>query len=43
MIGDIILNIKTFVKQNLFCIHKYKYVGKLDFRYEICLKCDKIK
>lgn len=30
MLGNIILSIKTFFIQNLFCIHKYKIVNRRD-------------
>lgn len=42
MIGDIILAIKTWWKQ-LWCIHKYEWRGKLDWRYEECKKCGRLK
>jgi len=45
MLGDIILGIKKFLHQHLFCIHNYKYVYRKDngADYELCTKCDKIK
>ncbi len=43
MVGDFILWLKTFLRQNLFCIHHYVWKGPLDFRYEICDKCGKLK
>lgn len=43
MIGDIILSLKEWVHQNLFCIHTYIYKGKLDHLYEECNKCGKLK
>lgn len=45
MLGDIILGIKNFLHQHLFCIHKYKYVYRKDngADFELCTKCDKIK
>lgn len=42
MIGDLILTICRFLKQT-FCIHDYKWKGKLDWRYEECTKCGKLK
>ncbi len=42
MLGDIILWITKAIKQ-FFCLHNYRYAGKLDFRYEVCPKCDKLK
>lgn len=43
MIGDIILAIIKWWKQNIACIHDYKYFGPIDYRYEKCTKCDKLK
>lgn len=43
MVGDFILWLKTFFGQNLFCIHHYVWKGPLDFRYEICDKCGKLR
>ena len=43
MIGDIILFIIKWWKQNITCIHDYKWYGTIDFRYEKCAKCDKLK
>ena len=43
MIGDLILAILKWWKQNITCIHDYKYFGTIDYRYEKCTKCDKLK
>lgn len=43
MIGDLILFIIRWWKQNITCIHDYKYFGTIDYRYEKCTKCDKLK
>ncbi len=43
MLGDFILWIKKFFKQNFFCIHEYVWEGPLDFRYEVCKKCGKFR
>ena len=43
MIGDFILAILKWWKQNITCIHDYKYFGTIDYRYEKCTKCDKLK
>ena len=43
MIGDLILAILKWWKQNITCIHDYKYFGTIDYRYEKCTKCDKFK
>lgn len=42
MVGDIILKLIEFFKQT-FCIHDYKWTGKLDFRYEECTKCGRVR
>lgn len=43
MIGDIILIIKRFLKQNLFCIHNYRcYHCGTDYNYIKCNKCGKL-
>jgi hypothetical protein len=43
MIGDIILFLKTWWKQNVTCRHKYvhKEYGRINF--EECQKCGRIK
>lgn len=43
MIGDIILFLKTWWKQNVACYHKYVYkeLGRINF--EECRKCGRIK
>ena len=43
MIGDIILWIKEFVKQQT-CIHNYITINRKDTggSFELCSKCDKI-
>lgn len=44
MIGDFILTLKTFIKQNT-CVHDYKYNGHIEisngteFNFEKCTKC----
>lgn len=43
MIGDLILAILKWWKQNITCIHDYQYFGTIDYRYEKCTKCDKLK
>lgn len=43
MIGDLILAIIKWWKQNITCIHDYRYFGTIDYRYEKCTKCDKLK
>lgn len=43
MLGDFILWLRRFLKQNFFCIHHYVWCGPLDFRYEICEKCGKLR
>lgn len=43
MVGDFILWLRKFLKQNFFCIHHYVWKGPLDFRYEKCDKCGKLK
>lgn len=43
MIGDLILAILKWWKQNITCIHDYKYFGTIDYRYEKCTKCEKMK
>lgn len=43
MIGDLILAILKWWKQNITCIHDYQYFGTIDYRYEKCTKCDKMK
>ena len=43
MIGDFILWLKKVLKQNFFCIHRYVWREYLDFRYEKCEKCCKLK
>jgi hypothetical protein len=45
MIGDLILWIKTFFYQHIFCIHKYKWIYRKDngADFEVCTKCEKIK
>lgn len=47
MIGDILLNIKKFLKQHIHCIHKYEpdrigLVTGLNNK-RICSKCEKFK
>lgn len=44
MIGDLILQIKKFFKQQT-CIHSYRYVYRKDngSDFEKCTKCDKLK
>jgi hypothetical protein len=45
MIGNLILWIKTLIKQEFFCIHEYKIVHRKDLQggsFCICRKCDKI-
>ena len=42
MIGDLILFINKLLKQT-FCLHKYTWKGKLDFRYQDCDKCGRLK
>lgn len=47
MIGEIILSIKSFLKQNM-CVHEYKYDGHIDaygdmFNFEKCTKCGRQK
>lgn len=34
---------KEVYKAEPFCIHHYVWKGPLDFRYEICDKCGKLK
>ena len=45
MMGDLILNIKKFLKQNITCIHEYKpdRVGIITGlnNKRICTKCNK--
>jgi hypothetical protein len=41
MIGNLILNIKNFIKEQ-FCIHNYKAKIWLNGR-STCIKCGKIK
>lgn len=44
MIGDLILNIKEWFRQNVFCIHDYKPTCYGDQRYyRQCTKCGRIK
>ena len=43
MIGDLTLAILKWWKQNITCIHDYQYFGTIDYRYEKCTKCDKLK
>ena len=42
MFGDLILWIKKTWKQ-FWCIHDYQWQGKLDYRYNECTKCGRIK
>lgn len=42
MFGDFILWIKQSWKE-FWCIHDYQYTGKLDYRYEMCTKCGRLK
>lgn len=47
MLGDLILAIKKWLKQNVFCIHDYKkkvsgYDG-IPHSWKECTKCGKIK
>jgi hypothetical protein len=45
MLGNVFLTIKTFFYQQLFCIHKYKWVCRKDngADFEVCEKCDLIR
>nr|DAD69652.1 MAG TPA: protein of unknown function DUF3797 [Siphoviridae sp. ctlHU7] len=43
MVGDFIIWLKRYLKQNFFCIHRYVWRGHLDFQYEQCEKCGKLK
>jgi hypothetical protein len=46
MIGDLFLCLKIFIKQQFFCIHKYKIVNRKDYQggsFYVCVKCEKIK
>jgi len=45
MTGNLILWIKTFFHQHLFCMHRYKWIHRKDngADFEVCEKCDKIK
>lgn len=42
MLGDFILYLSEKIRQ-CFCIHNYKHKGKLDFMYEECTKCGRVK
>lgn len=43
MIGDLILAIRKWWKQNITCIHDYQYFVYSGYRYQKCTKCDKLK
>ncbi len=43
MIGDIILAIKTWWKQNITCIHHYVRQGGCGWTYDKCTKCGRTK
>lgn len=47
MVGDFVIWIKMFIKQQLLCIHEYK-IDRIGFitdlnNYRICNKCGKIE
>jgi len=48
MIGDFILTVKTFIKQNI-CVHDYKYEGHMDplsgvaIHFEKCQNCGRVR
>lgn len=42
MLGDLILNITLWIKQNILCVHRYKiYHCGPDYSYIQCEKCGK--
>lgn len=46
MIGDLIISIRMFIKQNFFCLHKYRTVIRKDYGggdFKECIKCENIK
>lgn len=46
MIGDLIILIKTFIRQNILCRHDYKYHSMRIYPYEgydECEKCGRTK
>ena len=42
MFGDFILWFREKWKQ-FWCIHDYQYTGPIDYRYEMCTKCGRLK
>lgn len=46
MVGDIILGIKNFFKQEILCIHEYEektILANVEITYKECKKCGKVK
>lgn len=45
MLGNILLFMKKFLKQNFICLHEYKYVNRKDTgdSYRECTKCEILK
>lgn len=43
MLGDIILFLKTWWKQNVTCHHEYVYKEYGNIHFEECRKCGRIK
>jgi len=43
MIGDIILFVKKWWKQNVTCIHHYEHRSNFAFSYDECIKCGRKK
>ena len=43
MIGDLIIGIRTWMKQNLFCVHHYSHHIFLFIAWDECDKCGRKK